>query len=154
MLPHQHQSVILPPPEGYVLRHYKTLLTACGMVVAFCWAQSMSHLLVSRASLEQTLPEHPLGHPGAPSTLTASEARLWFTVFDLQGERHMMSAWSAVSSRLSLMRDLWPLRGVLVGHDVMGEDACADEPELFSGASVTNYDYTALGQASKVSSLR
>ena len=140
--------------ERYVVRHHQALLTACGMLLVFCWMQSLSHLIASQRSHREHTPEHQLGYWLSPSPLTASVMRPWFAVFDLEGERHIVSAWYALSSRLLHMADRWPISVGLTGHGVIEKSACVQEHELFTGASIGNIDHESVARSLAGGSLR
>jgi hypothetical protein len=131
--------------ERSVLRHPKAVLIGCASSVLFCWVQSMSYVRVSSSEfLEQTPTEHLFIQWRSLSPLAAYASSDSFAVLDLNVERHIIPALSAVNTRLTPRRELWQWRDMFTAYKSGGHRACMPEPELFLGAALADFDYAGI----------
>jgi hypothetical protein len=112
-----------------------SILAGCAAVMVFCWTQSLSYLLLHKAVLEEPIEGQPWQ---TASTLNAHPGRSWFAVFDRDGERHIVSAWSTFTSHISPLPGLQPFRDVLADLGLLDHHACAQEIRLYSEASFSS----------------
>jgi hypothetical protein len=128
--------------ERSVLRHPTALLVGCAAVMTLCWAQSLSHLISSsREFFEQPYQWRSL------SPLAAYAGSNSFALLDLSVERHIISALSAVGTRITPITEIWPLSDVLFRGQPVRHPACVPEPELFSGAALASFDYAGISSS-------
>ena len=115
--------------ERSVFRHPASLLMGCAGLMTLCWVQSMSHLTGSSREFSELSLERP-----SVSAFAAYASSSSFAARDLTMERVSLQPATAI----------WTLSNSLFKDHSAGHRACIPDRELFSGAALASFDYTAI----------